>query len=61
MLSADDGLDAYSFAPFDRTFQWRESRRESFSFAGRRFRESSTDGRIFDEANVLSAVDMLDA
>ena len=49
MLSADDGLDAYSFAPFDRTVKWRESSREGFSFAGRKFRESSTDGRNFDE------------
>jgi len=28
VLSADDGFDAYSFAPFDGSIQWRESSRE---------------------------------
>jgi len=49
MLSADDGFDACSFAPFDGSIERGESRRGGFSFAGRKFRESSTDGRNFDE------------
>jgi len=61
MLSADDGFDACSFAPFDGSIERGESRRGGFSFAGRKFRESSTDGRSFDERMCSPAVDVLDA